>query len=183
MARPTPNTRLATKLRFAASALQKVALNPQPSDGSDKLFEKIEAYLNTVDDSIMDTYAWRMFRDIKNSRKVNKIPQLIEHIAKRGLNPQDNAVPVFRDLRKLQLMLENDPTVVDTAPSDRRRIAAAKELKEFLTRLAAGERAPLRDVVSKLNSLDFRKEAKLVQTFIRDAQAISDTLDRVVIQG
>lgn len=185
MTRPAQNARLAAKLRFAAAALQKVALKPQPATDSEaeKLFDKIETYLQSVDDSVMDTYAWKMFRALRSGLKVNLIPQLITYLAKHGLNPQDNAVPVFRDLRKLQLVLENMDTVVQNAPSDRKRIAEAKSLMEFIKRLAGDEKAPLRDVVAKLNSLELRKEAKTVQNFIRDIQAISDNLDRVIIQG
>ena len=80
-------------------------------------------------------------------------------------------------------MLENEDIGFEKLAPDRDRKKKAQEVQEFLKRLTMVQQAPLRDVVEKLNGLDFRGEAQKVQTFIQDASRIYDVLDRVIVNG
>lgn len=179
---------LIARLQHVTAVLEKTALDPAGQRAksiprADAMIENIRKYLETLPDEIMGPRQWKWVNEIQNRYKINFIPMLAEYLARSGLNPKDNAVPVFRDLDKLRLVLENEDIAFEKLAPDRDRIRKAREIQEFLRRLSAAPNAPLRDVVEKLNNLDFRNEASTVQRFIKDSQAISDVLERVIIQG
>lgn len=168
------------QLLYVARNLEKIALQVDKDPKIEDLLNKIEDYLGTLSEEVVDTYLWRKFRTLRNEYKVSLIPQIIENLSKNGVNTQDNSIPVFRDLNKVKLMLEaNPPTHRKMAP-DKDREASGKLVAEFLDKLTSTA-GPLRPLVEKLNGLDLRKEAQTVQTFIKDAHGISDTVKRVVL--
>lgn len=177
------NKNLSKKLLFASSALARIALHADQDPQVEKLFDKIEDYLTTkVDGNIADTYVMRKFRQLRKEYKTTLIPQIVEYLSKNGLNPQDNAIPVFRDLKQVQGLIDNNPAVQRTLAPDKNRVKNATEVVNFLGMLTNAQ-SPLRTVVEKLNSMDLRKEADRVQVFIKDAQGISDTVSRVVVNA
>ncbi len=176
------NNTLSKQLLLASSALTRLALHADQDPKVEKIFDKIEDYLSTVDDKIADTYVMRKFRQLRKEYKTSLIPQIVEYLSKNGLNPQDNAIPVFRDLKQVKELIDNNPTTLRTLAPDKDRTKNAAEVVKFLGMLTSNQ-SPLRVIVEKLNSMDLRKEADRVQTFIKDAQGISDTVSRVVVNA
>lgn len=178
---------LNARLTRVIATLEKTALDPHGQrarsiPAADRVIETIQSALDKLPEEMMTTRQWKWWNEIQNKYKVNFIPMLTNYLAGEGLNPNDKSNTVFRDLSRLQVILENSDIVQDKLAPDKNRIKTARELQEFLKRLAISTSAPLRDVVEKLNGLDFRSDADKVQKFIRDAQAISDTLERVIVQ-
>lgn len=168
--------------RKSATASVKTALHAKSTPAIEKAMDQIEELLGKIPNAAEDTYLWRKWRTLRNEYKLALIPQLQEYISKNFMISQDSKEnPILRRLDTLELAIEDAGVKSEKLAPDKKRIENGNKVVAFLDRLARAEDAPLRQMVAALNSLDLRKEADTVDAFIKASKAITDTVNRVVL--